>query len=458
MLCLFVGPVGLDNGVGLRPAMGYNTWNDLRCEGVTADAIDAIAVAMVELELAKLGYAYLNVDDCWATATDPSGELVADPAAFPDGLPALVESVHARGLRFGLYGDRGWKTCAFRPGSGGLEPAHAAQFARWGVDYLKYDSCWASNDHDAAFEQYGAMRDALNASGRPVLYSLCGWNAWYAPRGAELANSWRIAADCDEWANVYVAVRTNEALGQHAAPGGFNDPDMLLGSDPTAPAHLTPRQVQAQFSLWAVMAAPLLIGSRLRSMPASDLATYSNPEAIAINQDALIRQGEVVWSNCPPYAPRDNWWNSPWSMPREVAVAWTSVLVTAAMLSATSALLLRRRAPRTARLMLVFAACCTGYVGWIWCHRPRLDACQQVWARPLEDGSHALCFVNFAPHAAVVGCDSACMARAGIRSPVTVRDAVRQRATDFGQVRQVDAVHLPADGGSELYRLTPLSV
>ncbi|EOD23526.1 hypothetical protein EMIHUDRAFT_239510 [Emiliania huxleyi CCMP1516] len=370
MLCLFVGPVGLDNGVGLRPAMGYNTWNDLRCEGVTADAIDAIAVAMVELGLAKLGYAYLNVDDCWATATDPSGELVADPAAFPDGLPALVESVHARGLRFGLYGDRGWKTCAFRPGSGGLEPAHAAQFARWGVDYLKYDSCWASNDHDAAFEQYGAMRDALNASGRPVLYSLCGWNAWYAPRGAELANSWRIAADCDEWANVYVA---------HAAPGGFNDPDMLLGSDPTAPAHLTPRQVQAQFSL----------------------------------------QGEVVWSNCPPYAPRDNWWNSPWSMPREVAVAWTS-----------------------ARLMLVFAACCTGY----------------VWARPLEDGSHALCFVNFAPHAAVVGCDSACMARAGIRSPVTVRDAVRQRATDFGQVRQVDAVHLPADGGSELYRLTPLSV
>jgi len=212
MLCLFVGPVGLDNGVGLRPAMGYNTWNDLRCEGVTADAIDAIAVAMVELGLAKLGYAYLNVDDCWATATDPSGELVADPAAFPDGLPALVESVHARGLRFGLYGDRGWKTCAFRPGSGGLEPAHAAQFARWGVDYLKYDSCWASNDHDAAFKQYGAMRDALNASGRPVLYSLCGWNAWYAPRGAELANSWRIAADCDEWANVYVAVRTNEAL------------------------------------------------------------------------------------------------------------------------------------------------------------------------------------------------------------------------------------------------------
>jgi len=117
-------------------------------------------------------------------------------------------------------------------------------------------------------------------------------------------------------------------------------------------------------------------------MPASDLATYSNPEAIAINQDALgrraaaphpssrpprlrarrgalhrVRQGEVVWSNCPPYAPRDNWWNSPWSMPREVAVAWTSVLVTAAMLSATSALLLRRRAPRTARLLLRLAAC-----------------------------------------------------------------------------------------------------
>ena len=110
----------------------------------------------------------------------------------------------------------------------------------------------------------------------------------------------RQAPDTDEWANVYVAVRTNEALAKYASPGAFNDPDMLVGSSAAAPVHFTPRQVQTQFSLWAVMAAPLLIGS---GMPASDLATYSNPEVIAVSQDPMGVQGEVVWSNCPPFQP-----------------------------------------------------------------------------------------------------------------------------------------------------------
>lgn len=449
----------LSNGVGALPAMGYNTWNDLRCEGITAAAVTSLADAMVDLGLADLGYKYLNVDDCWATDTTGSGELVPDPAAFPDGMAALVDRVHDRGLSFGLYGDRGWKTCAFRPGSGGLEAVHAAQLAGWGVDYLKYDSCWASNDHEVAFAEYAAMRDALNSTGRPVLFSLCGWNAWYAPAGAALANSWRIAADCDEWANVYVAVRTNEALGRYAGPGGFNDPDMLLGSDPHAPAHLTPTQVQTQFSLWAVMAAPLLIGSRLRSMPPSDLATYSNAEVIAVDQDPLGVQGEVVWSNCPPYAPRDNWWNSPWSMPREVAVMWSTALATAAALCLTTAALLRRctgRAGLVVKAMLALAALCVGYTGWIWHHRPSIDACQQAWARPLHDGSYALCLVNFAPHEATVGCDAACLARAGVTRAVTVRDLVRKADTGWGEVTSVEGVVLAGDGGSALYRLRPV--
>lgn len=353
-------------------AVGFNTWNVFRCGGVTAEAIMSVADKMVELGLADLGYKYLNIDDCWATAIGPDGGLVADPKAFPDGIRAVADAVHAKGLRLGIYGDRGSMTCASRPGSGGRERVHARQFAEWGIDYLKYDSCWASSRHDTAFDEYGRMRDALNATGRPILFSLCGWNAWYAPMGDHLGNSWRIAPqlasksagwprvehrllappggskcshrpsalrsaapapwklgaasdawlrslprqdedlpppsdrqapDTDEWANVYVAVRTNEALAKYASPGAFNDPDMLVGSSAAAPVHFTPRQVQTQFSLWAVMAAPLLIGSPLTGMPASDLATYSNPEVIAVSQDPMGVQGEVVWSNCPPFQP-----------------------------------------------------------------------------------------------------------------------------------------------------------
>jgi alpha-galactosidase len=307
LLLTAAGPASaLDNGVGLTPAMGYNTWNDFRCgSDLNASAVRSIADAMVSWGLAAKGYKYLNIDDCWTESQlSADGRLVELSAAFPEGVGALASYVHSKGLKFGLYADRGWKTCAFGPGSGGNERLHASQLAEWGVDYLKHDSCWASSEPEKAFRAYGIMRDALNATGRPILYSLCGWNAWYAPMGQSLANSWRIAPDCDEWANIYIAIRTNEQLSAHASPGSFNDPDMLLGSNPDAPASLTPTQVQAQFSMWAVMAAPLLIGSRLLSMPESDLATYSNEEVIAVNQDPLGRQGAVIWSNCPAFEVR----------------------------------------------------------------------------------------------------------------------------------------------------------
>ena len=242
---LIATAAALDNGLSRTPVMGYNTWNDMRCSDVSASAVEGIADSMQSLGLVTRGYQYLNVDDCWAVRLGREGQLVEDPSAFPDGLGALVDRVHSRGLRFGIYADRGHRTCAFRPGSIGREAVHAAQFAAWGVDYLKYDSCWASGVHDVAFAQYALMRDALNATGRPMVYSLCGWNAWYAPEGAKLAHSWRIAPDCDEWANVYVAIRTNERLARYASPGGFNDPDMLVGSNPSAHAHLTPAQARS---------------------------------------------------------------------------------------------------------------------------------------------------------------------------------------------------------------------
>ena len=471
----------LNDGLSATPILGYNTWNDLRCEGVTAEAIRERADALVHLGLRDRGYTYLNIDDCWATGIDDAGRLVEDPKAFPDGLGAVVDYVHSKGLKLGVYADRGWYTCAFRPGSGGRELLHARQFAEWGVDYLKYDSCYASSFHETAFAEYAAMRDALNASGRPIVFSMCGWNSWYAPRGASLGHSWRIAPDCDEWANVYVAIRTNERLAKYAGPGGFNDPDMLVGSDPSAAVYLPPHQVQAQFSMWAVMAAPLLLGSALLSMHEGDITTYTNEEVIAINQDVLGKQGEVVWSNCPPFEPPDNFWMSPWSMPFDVAVMWTYALSTLIALLIPSALIAcrslsrgrvqapgasrGRRAQRASRgggackcfCCAATLLCSSGLaavalvgLGAIWATRPTTDACQQVWARELADGARAICLINFASVETAVVCDKACLRKAGLAGAVRRRDVVDR--TDLG-VSSTISVVLAADGGSALYRV-----
>lgn len=492
----------LDNGLARTPQMGYNTWNDFRCEGLSAAAVKEIADRIVDLGLDKLGYKYLNIDDCWSRELSQDGLLIEDPVAFPDGMKAIVDYVHGRGLLFGIYTCRGTRTCAFRPGSKDLEHHHASQFAAWGIDYIKEDSCFASNKHQQAFGEYGTMRDALNETGRPIFFSLCGWNAWYAPQGARLANSWRIAPDCDEWANVYVAIRTNEPLAAFAGPGGWNDPDMLVGSNPAAAVSFSPQQVQTQFSMWAVMASPLLIGSCVLKMPASDLATYSNEEVIRINQDPLGVQGTAVWSNCPLFSPRDNWWMAPWTMPQDVAVWWTAGLVIILLSLAAWLLAIVRsfRALRPARgsasqpilppsgvpvdaagpvativvnegrprertavgfssriclaTMLVPIAALgipsLVMLVAIYAMKPHVDACQQVWARPLEGGATALCLVNFASEPTRVTCDADCMQRIGYPNGVHVRDVVAGR--DLGPFDVIE-LDIPGDGGSTLLRL-----
>jgi len=279
-----------NNGVGRTPAMGYNTWNDFRCNIKEADILSA-ADAIVKQGLNKVGFVYVNIDDCWAKSRAADGTIVADDVAFPHGIKYVADYVHSKGLKFGIYTDRGTKTCAGRPGSQDYEKKDATTYASWGVDYLKEDSCYASSDHPTAFQQYGLMRDALNATGRDIYFSLCGWNSWYAPEGWTLGNSWRIAGDCNTWPNVQNAIDTNVPLTEYAKPGGWNDPDMLIGSDSSTAAHLTPNQSRTMFSLWAVMAAPLLIGSNIRSLNAWDLQTYSNTEVIAVNQDPAGRQG-----------------------------------------------------------------------------------------------------------------------------------------------------------------------
>jgi alpha-galactosidase len=212
-------------------------------------------------------------------------------------MKAVADYVHSKGLKFGIYTDRGTQTCAGRPGSYGYEQKDADTYASWGVDYLKEDSCNAASDHPTAFKEYGTMRDALNSTGREIYFSLCGWNSWYAPPGWSLGNSWRIAGDCNRWNNVLNAIDTNVPLTQYAHPGGWNDPDMLLGSDSGTAFHLTPTQSRTMFSLWSVMTAPLLIGSNIRALNTWDLQTYSNSEIIAVDQDPVGRQGVRLAGN-----------------------------------------------------------------------------------------------------------------------------------------------------------------
>lgn len=299
----------LDNGLGLVPPMGYNTWNDLGCKQMSEDNVKAVADSMVSTGLLDAGYNYLNLDDCWmASNRDKAGRLQGDPTTFPSGIKSLADHVHSKGLKFGIYSDRGDQTCQGLPASLGSEKLDAQTFADWGVDYLKEDNCHSStgaNDQDQLFKEFGTMRDALNATGRPIFFSVCGggdnfpWSdlSYYAtdPRGARaLANAWRISSDVVEWQTCQAAYHTTNDLADFAGSGGINDPDMLLGSSTSAARTLSAARSRTQFNLWAILMAPLMIGANLRELNAYDIETYTNAEVISVNQDPLGKQGKRI--------------------------------------------------------------------------------------------------------------------------------------------------------------------
>ena len=191
---------GLDNGLGRTPQMGWNSWNHFSCnvnDTLIRDTVDIF----VAKGLDKHSYKYINIDDCWATTRDSDGNIVPDPKTFPN-MTALAEYIHNNGLLFGVYSDAGTKTCAGRPGSLGHETSDANSYAKWGVDYLKYDNC--NNNNIPPKTRYPVMRDALNKTGHSIFYSLCEWGqddpATWAPK---VGNSWRTTSDIkDNWARL----------------------------------------------------------------------------------------------------------------------------------------------------------------------------------------------------------------------------------------------------------------
>ncbi|WP_432066182.1 NPCBM/NEW2 domain-containing protein [Streptomyces sp. C10-9-1] len=284
----------LQNSLARTPQMGFNNWNSTHCRPDFNEAmVKGMADLFVSQGLKKAGYTYINLDDCWALPRrDGNGDLVADPERFPSGIRALADYVHSKGLKFGIYSSAGTRTCDRNgfPGGLGYEQQDANLWASWGVDYLKYDNC-NSQGVDAR-TRYQAMGDALRATGRPILYSICDWGrstpwAW----ARDVGNSWRTTGDIsDNWQSMISIAHRNQALAAHAGPHAWNDPDMLEVGN----GGMTDTEYRTHFSLWAQMAAPLLIGTDLRTATPATYEILKNTDVIAVDQDPLGRQGTVV--------------------------------------------------------------------------------------------------------------------------------------------------------------------
>lgn len=296
----------LDNGLAAVPPMGWNDWNAFGCN-VDEQLVEQTADAFVTSGLRDAGYKYLNIDDCWALPTrDADGDLVANPAKFPSGIAALADYVHARGLELGIYEDSGTKTCSSGggfPGSLGHEEQDAMLFARWHVDYLKYDDCNVPADGqnpDASIARYKTMRDALAkataATGQKIVFSICEKGDFGVPNSAwpSIGNLWRTTGDIhDNYSKLIGIFHQNVALADLAGPDHWNDPDMLeIGN-----GGMTDVEYRTHFALWAEMAAPLIAGTDVRNMSAATRSILTNRDIIAVDQDPLGAQGRPVASS-----------------------------------------------------------------------------------------------------------------------------------------------------------------
>ncbi|MET7946391.1 ricin-type beta-trefoil lectin domain protein [Micromonospora sp. NPDC005324] len=301
----------LDNGVARTPPMGWNSWNSFGCN-INEALIRQTADAIVSSGMRDLGYNYVVVDDCWFNPNrDSSGNIQGDPGRFPSGMKALGDYLHARNLKFGLYQVPVDKTCAQyfgaypgATGSRGHEVQDARQFAAWGVDFLKYDWCSPEGSINDQVTTFAKMRDALAATGRPIVYSINS-NSIHAKTGpqrnwGDVANMWRTTEDItNAWdtgqSNGYPMgiqniINVTVPLASYARPGGFNDPDMME----VGRGGMNDTEMRSHFAMWAIMASPLIAGNDVRSMNAATQTILKNANLIAINQDSLGLQGTQV--------------------------------------------------------------------------------------------------------------------------------------------------------------------
>jgi alpha-galactosidase len=291
---------GTPAAVAATPPMGWNSWNTFQCS-INETLIKAVADAMVSSGMQAAGYQYVNLDDCWMNGRDTSGNLQWDVTKFPSGLPALAAYIHGKGLKFGIYETPNTATCvgiyagvsrSVAVGSLGHETQDAQSFASWGVDFLKYDLCQGNRSG------FPTMRDALRATGRPIVYSINpgnGTNDLYPPTTpgwavVSIANMWRIAFDINaSYGSVTSIIDQDAPFWSFAGPGHWNDADMLeVGKGMSAD------EDRSHFSMWAMLASPLLAGNDIRSMSAATAAILTNADVIAVDEDPMGAQAQLA--------------------------------------------------------------------------------------------------------------------------------------------------------------------
>jgi alpha-galactosidase len=286
-----------DTTLALTPPMGWNSWNTFQCN-INEKLVKETADKMVSSGMRDAGYQYLVLDDCWLSKQrDKDSNLVADPVKFPGGMKALVDYVHSKGLKFGLYNCAGTRTCTDFPGTKGHEYQDALYYSNVGIDYLKYD--WCNTIGQNAMLSYTTMANALRSTGKSIVFSICEWGSnepwkW----GPNVGQLWRTTGDITNkfdgpqtamklsGNNMMFIVDRQTDLRKYAGPGHWNDPDMLeVGNGMTA------NQDKAHFSLWAMLAAPLIAGNDLVKMSEITQSILINKDVIAVDQDALGIQG-----------------------------------------------------------------------------------------------------------------------------------------------------------------------
>jgi len=302
------------------PPMGWNSWNCFRTN-INEENIKSIADAMVSTGMKDAGYQYIVIDDGWMTNNrDKNGHIIVDTIKFPHGIKPVADYIHSLGLKFGIYSSPGCFTCQKLMGSLGHEQTDANDYSAWGVDYLKYDHCnypktaeemknTSEADCRAAFE---LMRDCLKKTGRPILYSVhdvCtrvnGENTreHALPWVRSVANMHRTSDDIkDNWDRMLYCLESTVDLWEYAGPGYWNDPDMLEVGNTTkerlwggiSPVKMVLHEYQTHFSMWCIVAAPLISGNDLRSMTPEITSILTNKEVIAVNQDPLGKQGRRI--------------------------------------------------------------------------------------------------------------------------------------------------------------------